>query len=95
MRLLEGEWYDFRDLGNLVDELNTWLEDIGAPDWVLYVIDSLIGSVGILLWLVLSVLAFIWIERRVVGADAEPEGTEPGRARRGCCSRWRTRSSCC
>jgi NADH-quinone oxidoreductase subunit H len=32
-----------------------------------YVVASLIGIVSILLWLILSVLAFIWIERRVIG----------------------------
>jgi NADH-quinone oxidoreductase subunit H len=74
MRLLKGEWYDFRDLGNLVDELNTGLRDLGAPDWVVYVTDSLVGAAGILLWLVLSVLAFIWIERRVVALMQNRKG---------------------
>jgi len=62
--LLEGEWYDLRDLGNTVGELLDQIRDTGAPDWVPYVVASLIGAVGILLW--------------------------PG-----CCSRWRTPSSCC
>jgi NADH-quinone oxidoreductase subunit H len=65
--LLKGEWYDLRDLGNPVNQLREQLLDWGAPDWVPYVVSSLIGAVGILLWTVLSVLAFIWIERRVVG----------------------------
>jgi NADH-quinone oxidoreductase subunit H len=65
--LLEGEWYDLRDLGNPVGELADQLSDWGAPDWVPYVVSSILGAVGILIWLVLSVLAFIWIERRVVG----------------------------
>lgn len=62
-----AEWYDFRDLGNtiqaFVDQMNDW----GAPDWVPYVVVSLIGVVGILLWVVLSQIMFIWIERRLVG----------------------------
>ena len=72
--LLKGEWYDLRDLGNLVDELNTGLRDIGAPDWAIYVTDTLVGAVGILLWTVLSVLAFIWIERRVVALMQNRKG---------------------
>ncbi|MEX1193769.1 MAG: NADH-quinone oxidoreductase subunit NuoH [Dehalococcoidia bacterium] len=63
MVLLKGEWYDFRDLTNPVREL---LDGLGLPGDVDYVIWSILGAVGILLWLILSVLAFIWIERRVV-----------------------------
>jgi NADH-quinone oxidoreductase subunit H len=62
-----NEWYDFRDIGNAVGELQQQILDWGAPDWVPYVVASLIGVVSILLWTILSVLAFIWIERRVVG----------------------------
>jgi NADH-quinone oxidoreductase subunit H len=65
MRL--AEWYDGRDIGNAVEELIQQINDWGAPDWVPYVVSTLIGVVGILLWTILSVLAFIWIERRVVG----------------------------
>ena len=72
--LLEGEWYDLRDLGNTVGELLDQIRDTGAPDWVPYVVASLIGAVGILLWLTLSVLAFIWIERRVVALMQNRKG---------------------
>jgi NADH-quinone oxidoreductase subunit H len=72
--LLDGEWYDFRDLGNPVAELTEQLTDWGAPDWVGYVTSSLLGAVGILLWAILSVLAFIWIERRVVGLMQNRKG---------------------
>ncbi len=64
---LDAKWYDLRDIGNAVGALLEQINDCGAPDWVPYVVSSLIGVVGILLWTVLSVLAFIWIERRVVG----------------------------
>jgi CheY-like chemotaxis protein len=47
----------------LLDQIRDW----GAPDWVPYVVSSVIAIVAILLWVLLSVLAFIWIERRVVG----------------------------
>jgi len=65
VRLL-AEWYDFRDLGNTIGALLDRIRDWGAPDWVPYVASGVIGAVAILLWTVLSVLAFIWIERRVV-----------------------------
>jgi NADH-quinone oxidoreductase subunit H len=62
-----AEWYDLRDIGNAVGALLDQITDWGAPDWVPYVVSSVIGVVAILLWIILSVLAFIWIERRVVG----------------------------
>lgn len=66
MKLLAPHWYDLRDLGNAVAALLDQLRDWGAPDWLSYVVSSVIGVLAILLWLILSVLAFIWIERRVV-----------------------------
>jgi len=63
-----AEWYDLRDLGHYVGSLLDWLqEDLGAPDWVTYVVSGAVGIVGIVLWLLLSQLSFIWIERRVIG----------------------------
>ena len=67
MTRLDVEWYDLRDIGNAVEALLEAIRDAGAPDWVPYVTSSVIGIVAILLWTILSVLAFIWIERRVVG----------------------------
>src|SRR3990172_8900528 len=60
-------WWDLRDIGNAVGAFLQRIEEWGAPDWVPYVVSGLIGTLAILLWTVLSVLAFIWIERRVVG----------------------------
>jgi NADH-quinone oxidoreductase subunit H len=65
--LLLDEWYDLRDIGNATAELADQISEWGAPEWVAYVVPTLIGAAGILVWCVLSVLAFIWIERRVVG----------------------------
>jgi NADH-quinone oxidoreductase subunit H len=62
-----AEWYDFRDIGNAIDGLVDELADWGAPDWVPYVVVSLIAIVGILLWILVSQLFFIWLERRVIG----------------------------
>jgi len=69
--LLKGEWYDLRDLANPVREL---IDGIGLPDAVDYVLWSLIASVAILTWLVVSVIAFIWIERRVVALMQNRKG---------------------
>ena len=62
-----AEWYDLRDIGNAVGAFLDWIRDQGAPDWVPFVVSGLIGVVGILIWVILSQLAFIWIERRVIG----------------------------
>ena len=65
--MILAKWYDFRTLANPVGELLDQIRDWGAPDWAPYVVSSVIAIVAILLWVILSVLAFIWIERRVVG----------------------------
>ena len=62
-----AEWYDLRDIGNAVGAFLDWIRDQGAPDWVPFVVSGLIGVLGILIWVILSQLAFIWIERRVIG----------------------------
>ena len=63
-----AEWYDLRDLGHYARSLLGWLgDDLGAPDWVTYVASGVIGILAILLWLLVSQLSFIWIERRVIG----------------------------
>lgn len=62
-----AEWWDLRDLGNAVGAFLRWIEEQGGPDWIPYVASGVIGVVGLLLWLLLSQLAFIWIERRVIG----------------------------
>ncbi|MEX0800834.1 MAG: NADH-quinone oxidoreductase subunit NuoH [Dehalococcoidia bacterium] len=64
---LLAEWYDLRDLGNPIASLLDWIRDQGAPDWVPYVVSGLVGILAIFLWLGITALAFIWIERRVIG----------------------------
>ena len=72
--LSSGDWYDLRDLGNTVAGLIRDIDDIGGPAWLQYVVSSLLGAVGILLFGVLSCLAFIWIERRVVALMQNRKG---------------------
>ena len=91
IRLLTCEWYDLRDLANPVEVLLNGIRDAGAPDWVPYVTSSADRRVASCCG-VLGVLAFIWIERRVVGLMQNRIG--PNRVGpSGCCSRWPTRSS--
>jgi len=59
-------WWDLRDLGNLSEALLEWVGGWG-PGWLVYVAAGLIGIVGVLLFLVPSQLAVIWIERRLIG----------------------------
>ncbi len=68
---LSGEWYDLRDLANPIREL---IDALGAPDAVDYVLWSLIATIAILVWLVVSVIAFIWIERRLVALMQNRKG---------------------
>ena len=74
---LDGQWYDFRDLGIAVDELRGWLDDRNAdqPDalgflgehWISYAVTAALGAFGILNVVGLALLALIWIERRLIG----------------------------
>jgi NADH-quinone oxidoreductase subunit H len=71
---LLNKWYDLRDLGNPVRALLEQMRDWGAPDWAPYVAGGVIGIAGILLWLLISQLAFIWIERRVIALMQNRKG---------------------
>ncbi|HEU4758944.1 MAG TPA: NADH-quinone oxidoreductase subunit NuoH [Dehalococcoidia bacterium] len=61
-----ARWYDLRDWGNAVGAFLQKLHEWGSPDWVPYVVSGLIGTLAVFLWLGVTALAFIWIERRVV-----------------------------
>jgi NADH-quinone oxidoreductase subunit H len=43
-----------------------WIGERGGPDWLPYLASGLIGVLAILLWVLFSQLAFIWIERRLI-----------------------------
>jgi len=58
-------WWDLRDLGNLSHALLDWVEG-WAPGGLTYVVAGLIGIAGVLLFLIPSQLAVIWIERRMI-----------------------------
>jgi NADH-quinone oxidoreductase subunit H len=59
-------WYDLRDLGNPINDLLNWLSGLGLG-WVAYVVAGLVGAAAIGLFLGLTMLALIWIERRAIG----------------------------
>jgi NADH-quinone oxidoreductase subunit H len=61
-----AEWYDFRDLGNAVGELLSWV-DGWAPYWFVWVLAGAIGSLAILLFILPSQLGEIWLERKAIG----------------------------
>lgn len=62
-----ARWYDFRDLGNAVARLVEALRDAGAPDGLIYALAGLLGAVGILIFVGLTTLMNIWVERRLIG----------------------------
>jgi NADH-quinone oxidoreductase subunit H len=63
---LLGRWYDIRDLGNPVGELINALRDAGASDGAVYAIAALLGCLGILVFVGLTAIINIWVERRVI-----------------------------
>jgi NADH-quinone oxidoreductase subunit H len=60
-------WYDFRDLGNGVARLVEALRDAGTPEGLIYAIAALLGAVGILVFVGITAIVNIWIERRLIG----------------------------
>jgi NADH-quinone oxidoreductase subunit H len=64
---LLSRWYDFRDLGNAVARLVDALRDAGAPEGLIYAIAGLLGAVGVVVFVGITAIVNIWIERRVIG----------------------------
>ena len=62
-----ARWYDFRDLGNGVARMAQALRDAGAPDGVVYALTALAGCLGILIFVGLTAIVNIWVERRLIG----------------------------
>lgn len=71
MPLLESivtdNWWDIRDLSNLSGALLDRIRDAGGPEWLVYVISALLGTLGIVSFIGGAAIINIWIERRVVG----------------------------
>lgn len=67
LTLVTDHWWDIRDLSNLSGAIQDLVEDAGAPGWLLYVVAGLLGAVGILVFVGVTAIINIWVERRVVG----------------------------
>ena len=65
--LITGYWWDARDLSNLSRFIYKHLEDWGFPDWSIYVISAMLGTLGIISFVGAVAIVNIWVERRVVG----------------------------
>jgi len=62
---LDGEWYDFRDLGLAIGQLRQGLDDRFDP-WVSYLVTALIGGVAILSFVGVLLVVLVWAERRLL-----------------------------
>ncbi len=63
-----GQWYDVRDLSELIAGLSGWLRDtFDAGDGVIYAVSGLLGAAGILAFVGVTAIINIWVERRVIG----------------------------
>lgn len=65
--LITGYWWDARDLSNLTRLIYENLRDWGVPEWGIYVISALLGTLGIISFVGAVAIVNIWVERRVVG----------------------------
>lgn len=63
---LDGEWYDFRDLGYAMERLRVELDAIDSGPWLSYWVTGLIGGLGILSFIGGFLLIGSWIERRLL-----------------------------
>ncbi|HXK33832.1 MAG TPA: NADH-quinone oxidoreductase subunit H, partial [Dehalococcoidia bacterium] len=67
MDLITDNWWDIRDLSNLSEAVYDLLRDAGAPDWSIWVLSGLLGTLGIISFIGAVAIINIWVERRVVG----------------------------
>jgi NADH-quinone oxidoreductase subunit H len=61
-----ARWYDFRDLGNGVARMVQALHAIDAPNGVIYALTALAGCLGIVMFVGLTSVLNIWVERRLI-----------------------------
>lgn len=64
--MLLAEWWDTRDIGNLTSAILEWL-DGKLPGWLIYLLDGLIGGIGILTFVGVMAVVMVWVERKVIG----------------------------
>jgi NADH-quinone oxidoreductase subunit H len=67
LTIISDNWWDIRDLSNLSAKITELISDAGGPDWLIYVVQGLLGAGGILAFIGGVAVINIWVERRVVG----------------------------
>ena len=67
LSIITDNWWDIRDLSNLSGAILDQLRDAGSPEWLVYVISALMGTLAIVAFIGGVAIINIWIERRVVG----------------------------
>jgi NADH-quinone oxidoreductase subunit H len=65
--IITDNWWDIRDLSNLSRAILDLIDDAGGPDWLIYVVSALLGTLAIISFIGGVAIINIWIERRVVG----------------------------
>jgi NADH-quinone oxidoreductase subunit H len=63
---LDGQWYDFRDLGHAVAALREQLDALGFGPWLSYWVTAVLGALGIMSFVGGVLLIGTWIERRLL-----------------------------
>ncbi|MEX2245300.1 MAG: NADH-quinone oxidoreductase subunit NuoH [Dehalococcoidia bacterium] len=67
LTIITDHWWDIRDLSNLSGAILDRIDGWGGPDWLLYAVSALLGTLGIVSFVGATAIINIWIERRVVG----------------------------
>lgn len=67
LTIVTDNWWDIRDLSNLSGAVLDQIRDAGGPEWLIYVISGVLGTLGIISFIGGAAIINIWIERRVVG----------------------------
>jgi NADH-quinone oxidoreductase subunit H len=65
--IITDNWWDIRDLSNLSGQIYDLLSDAGLPDWGIWVLSAILGTLGIVSFIGAVAIINIWVERRVVG----------------------------
>jgi NADH-quinone oxidoreductase subunit H len=67
LTIVTDNWWDIRDLSNLSGAILDLIDDASGPAWLIYVVSTLLGALGIVAFIGAVAVINIWVERRVVG----------------------------
>jgi NADH-quinone oxidoreductase subunit H len=65
--IITDHWWDIRDLSNLSRAIVDLIDDAGGPDWLIYVVSALLGTLAIIAFIGGVAIINVWVERRVIG----------------------------